>query len=491
MGIDSSSVLGKMKDKVVEIAKNVEKIGRDDPRKIVHSAKVGVALTLNSLFYYYDPLYEGFGQSGIWALLTVVFVFEFTVGATLSKGLNRASATLLAAAMGVGAKYLGDLSGDKGEPVVLGILVFILAAILTFIRFIPGIKTKYDYGVVIFILTFSMVTVSGYRTEQIIQFAHQRLSTVAIGGVTCILISVLVCPAWAGEDLQNLIAANIEKLGNSLEGFGSAYFRFPEAEGEESGRAKALFPQDYKSAFNSKASEDSLDLSIGWEFGHGEFKFGHPWKEYLKVGGLGRECASHLLVLSGYLNADEDDLKTQTLLSFKSKIQEPCTRMCSESSQALKDISSAMKTMAQPSPEIQDHLRNSRAAINDLEVVFRSSSLSTELLSEIIPCAAVMSILIDIVNCVDKISKSVDELSEKAGFKKPKAKSFSPPPLEAPQQQLIHRGIVTPVNEDSPEGEVVAVTIDETPQDSPEFDNLQGVTHEQKSQELTIDVKTG
>nr|GMD31892.1 aluminum-activated malate transporter 8-like [Ipomoea batatas] len=262
-----------------------------------------------------------------------------------------------------------------------------------------------------------------------------------------------------------------------MTGFGSAYFRFHEAEGEESGCAKILlFPQDYKSAFNSKASEDSLATFAGWEFGHGEFKFGHPWKQYLKVGGLARECASHLQVLSGYLNADEDDLKTQTLLSFKSKIQEPCTRMCSESSQALKDISSVMKTMAHPSPAIQDHLRNSRAAINDLEVVFRSSSLSTtELLSEIIPCAAVMSILIDIVNCVDKISKSVDELSEKAGFKKPKAKS----------------PIVTPVKEDSPEGEVVAVTIDERPQDSPEFDNLQGGIHEQKSQELTIDVKTG
>nr|GLL36467.1 aluminum-activated malate transporter 8-like isoform X4 [Ipomoea trifida] len=491
MGIDSSSVLGKMKDKVVEIAKNVEKIGRDDPRKIVHSAKVGVALTLNSLFYYYDPLYEGFGQSGIWALLTVIFVFEFTVGATLSKGLNRASATLLAAAMGVEAKYLGDLCGDKGEPVVLGILVFILAAILTFIRFIPGIKTKYDYGVVIFILTFSMVTVSGYRTEQIIQFAHQRLSTVAIGGVTCILISVLVCPAWAGEDLQNLIAANIEKLGKSLEGFGSAYFRFPEAEGEESGRAKALFPQDYKSAFNSKASEDSLVRNANtythiyskrWEFGHGEFKFRHPWEQYLKVGGLARECASHLQALSSYFNTDDDEA---TLLSFKSKIEEPCTRMCLESTQALKAISLAIKTMSHPSPEIQDHLRNSRAAINDLEVVFRSSSLSTELLFEIIPCAAVMSILIDIVNCVDKISKSVDELSEKAGFKKPKAKS-----PEA-QQQLLHRGIVTPVNEDSPEGDVVAVTIDETPQDSPEFVNLQGATIEQKSQELITNVKIG
>ena len=85
-------------------------------------------------------------------------------------------------------------------------------------RFIPGIKRKYDYGVMIFILTFTMVTVSGYRTEQIIQFARQRLSTVAIGGVTCLLISVLVCPAWAGEDLQDLIAANIENLGKSLEG---------------------------------------------------------------------------------------------------------------------------------------------------------------------------------------------------------------------------------------------------------------------------------
>ncbi|XP_019187639.1 PREDICTED: aluminum-activated malate transporter 8-like isoform X2 [Ipomoea nil] len=489
MGIDSSpSLLSKMKDKVVEMAKNVKKIGKDDPRRIMHCAKVGIALTLNSLLYYYNPLYDDFGQSGIWALLTVILVFEFTVGATLSKSLNRSFATLLAGAMGVGAKYLADLSGDKAEPVVLGLLVFILGAILTFTRFIPGIKTKYDYGVVIFILTFSMVTVSGYRTEQIIQFAHRRLSTVAIGGVTCILISIFVFPAWAGEDLQNLIALNIEKLGRSLEGFGSAYFRLPEAEGEDSGCSKALFPQDYKSAFNSKAYENSLATCAGWEFGHGEFKFGHPWEQYLKVGGLARECASHLQALCGYLNAAaDDDRKMQTLLSFKSKIQGPCTRMCSESSQALRDISSAMKTMAQPSPEIQDHLRNSRAAINDLEVVFGSSSLSTtEMLFEIIPCAAVTSILIDIVNCVDKISKSVDELSEKAGFKKPKAKS--PEAAEQPpQQQLLHRGIVTPVNEDSPE----AVTIDETPQDSPEFDNLQGATHEQKSQELITDVKTG
>ncbi|KAG5556448.1 hypothetical protein RHGRI_006896 [Rhododendron griersonianum] len=49
------------------------------------------------------PLYNGFESSGMWAVMTVVVVFEFTVGATLSKGLNRGFATILAGALGVGA----------------------------------------------------------------------------------------------------------------------------------------------------------------------------------------------------------------------------------------------------------------------------------------------------------------------------------------------------------------------------------------------------
>lgn len=47
-------------------------------------------------------------------------------GATLSKGLNRGFATLIAGALGVGAQHTAILCGDKGEPIVLGILVFIL-----------------------------------------------------------------------------------------------------------------------------------------------------------------------------------------------------------------------------------------------------------------------------------------------------------------------------------------------------------------------------
>lgn len=48
------------------------------------------------------------------------------VGGTISKGLNRGLATLVAAGLGVAAEYLANACGDKGEPIVLAILVFML-----------------------------------------------------------------------------------------------------------------------------------------------------------------------------------------------------------------------------------------------------------------------------------------------------------------------------------------------------------------------------
>ncbi|KAK3028944.1 hypothetical protein RJ639_037608 [Escallonia herrerae] len=120
------SVFGKLKAKAAGVAKGMKKIGQDDPRRIVHSVKVALALTIVSLFYYFRPLYDGFGPSGMWAVLTVVVIFEFTVGATLCKALNRGLATFLAGSLGIGAEYLASLFGEKGEPIVLGFLVFLL-----------------------------------------------------------------------------------------------------------------------------------------------------------------------------------------------------------------------------------------------------------------------------------------------------------------------------------------------------------------------------
>lgn len=59
---------------------------------------------------------------------------------------------------------------------------------------------------------------SGFRTDEILDLAQKRLLTIFIGGCACVIVSILVFPVWAGEDLHNLVANNIEKLGNFLEG---------------------------------------------------------------------------------------------------------------------------------------------------------------------------------------------------------------------------------------------------------------------------------
>ena len=58
-------------------------------------------------------------------------VFDVLSGATLGKGVNRGLATLLAGALGVGAHHLASLSGDIGEPILLGLFVFLLGKINT------------------------------------------------------------------------------------------------------------------------------------------------------------------------------------------------------------------------------------------------------------------------------------------------------------------------------------------------------------------------
>lgn len=55
-------------------------IGREDPRRVVHAVKVGVALTLVSFLYIFQPLFEGIGKNAMWAVMTVVVVLEFTAG---------------------------------------------------------------------------------------------------------------------------------------------------------------------------------------------------------------------------------------------------------------------------------------------------------------------------------------------------------------------------------------------------------------------------
>ncbi|KAJ6963980.1 hypothetical protein NC652_002306 [Populus alba x Populus x berolinensis] len=79
------ALIVQFKVKTVELARNIKKLGQDDPRRVIHSLKVGLALTLVSTFYYCQPLYSNFDETAIWAIMTVVVVFEFSVGLLLEK----------------------------------------------------------------------------------------------------------------------------------------------------------------------------------------------------------------------------------------------------------------------------------------------------------------------------------------------------------------------------------------------------------------------
>lgn len=56
------------------------KVGKEDPKRVIYALKVGVSLTLASLLYLMEPLFEGIGENTIWAVMTVVLVLEFTAG---------------------------------------------------------------------------------------------------------------------------------------------------------------------------------------------------------------------------------------------------------------------------------------------------------------------------------------------------------------------------------------------------------------------------
>lgn len=63
-----------------DVAVKAWELGRSDPRKIVFSAKMGLALVLISLLIFLKVPIKELGTHSVWAILTVVVVFEFSIG---------------------------------------------------------------------------------------------------------------------------------------------------------------------------------------------------------------------------------------------------------------------------------------------------------------------------------------------------------------------------------------------------------------------------
>ncbi|KAK4728942.1 hypothetical protein R3W88_021930 [Solanum pinnatisectum] len=418
-----------LKNLILIVRRFLEKswnIGKNEPRKVIHCLKVGIALSIVSLFYYMRPLYNGVGGTAMWAVMTVVVVFENTVGATLYKCLNRATGTFCAGFLAIGIHWIANQSGKRFEPIIMGASIFILASAATFTRFIPAVKARFDYGTMIFILTFTLVSISGYRVENLLNMAHERVSTIIIGASLCVITSILIFPIWAGEELHKLVISNLEKLAESLDCCVAEFFSVSE---DTTTNTKKMLA--FKCVLNSKASEETMANFARWEPAHGLFNFQHPWGKYLKISASMRSCACCIEALTSCINQ-----KDQASELLKNQLTNTCQQVSSSTSEILKELALNMKTMRKSS-RMDMLIQEKSNAIQELETlmerlsglliiqpkndqekpVIRTSSTNVIPLVEIIPTATFASLVIEIATRIEGVVDVVEELSKLAKFK--------------------------------------------------------------------------
>ncbi|CAL5432370.1 unnamed protein product [Camellia sinensis] len=385
--------------------KTVWKVGRDDPRRVIHSLKVGLSLTLVSLLYLMEPLFKGVGENAIWAVMTVVVVLEFTAGATLCKGLNRGIGTLLAGLLALLIEYVAEKSGRVFRAIFIGAAVFLIGSASTYTRFIPYIKKNYDYGVMIFLLTFNLITVSSYRVENVLKMAQERFYTIAIGCSICLFMAVLVFPKWSGEDLHNSTVSKLEGLAKSIQACVNEYFS-DEEETEESREKSSSSSEDliykgYKAVLESKSNDETLVInSTSWRTKKSmnmpcllvEIENGMCYdddelcacRQCMQVGSQGTQ---DIVGIHGSNMSNWDllfaILDTQLLLfmvvcklrfrtprTVRALFKDPCIRLAAEVSKALLELSQSISNRRQWSPEIlSDHLHQ---ALQDLNTALKS-----------------------------------------------------------------------------------------------------------------------
>lgn len=64
-------------------AVNVYEMGLSDPRQFIFAAKSGLALAIVSILIFFKEPSNWVSQYSIWAILTVIVVFEFSIGKVL------------------------------------------------------------------------------------------------------------------------------------------------------------------------------------------------------------------------------------------------------------------------------------------------------------------------------------------------------------------------------------------------------------------------
>ncbi|MCO5558486.1 hypothetical protein L7F22_012070 [Adiantum nelumboides] len=255
----------------------VRSVVMKDTTKTIHALKMGLALVLAFLLVLVHPSYAHLHSHAMWAIMTVIVVFEFTIGAMLSKGLNRGVGTLLAGLLAIVVGELAERSGSRiGHPIFVGSIALVIGGVVTFAKLWPSLKS-YKVGFRTFLLTFSLIMVAEYRGGRPAWHRHQSILDHSLGR-------------------HHRLCVNEYLQGSVLERISSKVFMEKIVEDP--------FYKRYRPTLMSASKRESLAGFASWEPPHGGFKVvKYLWHLYVKVGAVLRHCVFSIVALHGCLQS--------------------------------------------------------------------------------------------------------------------------------------------------------------------------------------------
>lgn len=240
-------------------------------------------------------------------------------------------------------------------------------------RFVPTLKARFEYGATIFLLTYALVGVSGYRVQDVAPMALQRLLTVSIGALICVAVCALVSPVWAGQELQHLVARHINKLANAIEGFVVEDLLFFSESGGVDGDGAAAretpppLGHIIMSVLNAKASEDSLANLAAWEFG-----FRHPYGHYQAIGAATRRCACCVdALIASCVAGSETRRRHQTPAHITKHLDSTCAALSRQCAAVLRVASASVSSMTLPAGRLELTVGDMNASAEELRTALR------------------------------------------------------------------------------------------------------------------------